>query len=303
METIQTKIEEAETKEASEWSEVWLDNLALNFKPIEDHFDFFKFQEKSEELKAAFDNVDKYVQRYENETEGRKDKNSRAIASVQNISEEVSSLTKQREELIEQARKIVGSIYEGQLIKGVLTSRKGDFYKFRRRYHMSLGHILDLIMEHKEEVCLLLNEEQQELLAYIFNFAHEVGIKPHQYDSNNDYQREFGVRRTFTSSIVLTVPNKRYSSGKENTITTYNIEGFYISPFGLKFIDNGDTIDIYDFVDRYLVKTHKDQILEAKKELSDMVAEEKKKIMSYKEEMANKFAKVLVWRKLREQNE
>ena len=121
------------------------------------------------------------------------------------------------------------------------------------------------------------------------------------YD-RNDYQRDFSVRRTFPS-IILTCPNRSHNSGKDNSITTYNIDGFQIDSRGLKFIENGDTIDIYDFIDKYLIKEHKDLILEAKKELADKVGAEEKKLMSYKEEMANKFAKVLVWRKLREQNE
>lgn len=299
MET-ETKTETKETNE-DEWGEVWLDKL-VDFKLEPPHFEFNTFVEKSEKLKMAFNEVNNYVQRFGEEVRNERRNwrgETKGIKDCSEINNSITFLEGKRQELIEKARKVLGSIYEGQLIKGHLTTRRGNFFYFRRRYEMKFCNILDEIIEHKEEVVGKLDGEQQELLAYVFNFATDIGLKPHKGD-DSDYHSILKAKRTFPM-ISMTVPNERRYSNSNISLSDYNIDGFEVGSYGLKFLSGEETVDIYDFVDKYLIENNKDLILEAKNELREVISKEKAKLEAYENEINNKFAKVLVWRKFRDE--
>jgi len=284
--------------------DTWLDGVA-DFKMEKPSFDFTEFEKRSRVLKEAFNDVNGYVKKFEDCKQSQKEKREyEKLTDTSTISEAIADLEKSRNDLMDKSRKILGSIYSGQLIDEKLTARRGNFYFYRGRHKLNTNRILDIIIEHKDEVAKKLTPEQQEVLAYIFNCASAMGNKHNERTAQ--YYETLNSRKMFPINFILTIPETNYRGGE---FTDYDIRGMELNYQGIKFIDKNTkdgeerVVDVDSFAEIHLIQQNKDLIIEAKKELQAKVEAEKTKLDFYINEMKDKFAKVLVLRKFQEENE
>jgi len=298
---METEPQAKEITEATEETEMWVNGLA-EFKPELNNFDFSEFEQKGKALKGLLEDIHSYSKKFNDEDpkNKREMRELKRLEDVSEVNEVVIDIDKLREELIEKARMILGSIYSGQLIKEHLISRgDGNFYRYRRRYTLRLADILDDIVKHKEEVVSKLGPEQQEALAYVFNFAAGIGMREGK-DNGINFGRYISIKKTFPN-VALTISDKRHSG--RYSVDSYDFDGFEISGAGLNFMSEGEKQNVYDMVERHLLSSNKNLIIEAKKELLHKVIEEKTKLERYKSEIDSRFSKLLVFRKLKDEQE
>jgi hypothetical protein len=163
---------------------------------------------------------------------------------------------------------------------------------------MSLRNILDELVEHKEEVLEKLqnegSEEQAIAMAYVFNFAADIKLKE---IGSLGYNDELKIKREFPI-IPLTMVSGRSS------ISAHNIDKFEMGAAGMSFLDENERrADMEDFVEKDIIRRLLPQIKEAKQEMIDKVNAIRLNFENYKSEMETKFAKVLIAKKFKDEQE
>ena len=288
---------------------LWLDSVS-DFKFNKEVFNFSEFEAKSIALKNAFRELNTYFENNNpEESKSYKERKHRirGIRSRNNnpnnppnpeekFSLDINEITILRNELIEKAKTVLGSLLSGPIINGRMVSRNGRIYFFRRRCEMRFDRILGEISLHQNEVIGKLNSEQRNILAYIFNFAKDINSK--DIDEEGDYYKTMKSVKSF-KAVSLTIPDNRSISYQ--TITSFDIDGLQVSGRGIQYTSSGDTQNVPTFIEDILKKQHLNLIEEARQELMAKVANERTRLDYYKNEMDGKFAKILISRKFQDE--
>ena len=128
---------------------------------VKEYFDIGK--EMFEKSKKIYNLVDEF-------TENREYSNEYSLEELDRITKEIAKLKIEKEKLIKTA---IGFMYNGILVDGELSCRRGEVYKFRCQYSLSLQRIKKELMKAISEVSTKLSSPNLDTLEVLLEMVEE----------------------------------------------------------------------------------------------------------------------------------
>lgn len=184
-----------------------------------------------------------------------------------------NSLSEKRGEILTLTKKVIAQMYDGVLIKGILTVRRGMLYYFRCRSGPDISGLTDWFDKHKIEVERKLGSDKYNLAVELLQLARPV-YRDEDYGYRNSTSND--KEHIFDKPLeILNVDN----NGDTNMVT---ITGFRISAEGVNFDKEGYG-DFSDKTRRLLLLKYKPIIESLSKDIIDGMD---KKIKEYDKKIA-----------------
>ena len=162
------------------------------------------------------------------------------LDDLKNLSTEIKQLQDEKEKLIQIA---IGYMYNGVLVSGDISCRKGKVYRFRCQYKLNNASIKKAIMNNLQEVEKKLSTPNLEILETLLEF---VGEK--ESDSRYSYNQSRTAEKTELSFPKIRVAEFDRDNGiafKEVDRVTINDEG------SIEFSNDEDSRRYGSSLDRY----------------------------------------------------
>lgn len=171
-----------------------------------------KFFQASEDVWKKSKEIYELVDNFDNGENIEKTHNEEdlSIEVLENLSKEIKELKKSREDL---TRVSIGYMYNGVLVSGDISCRRGKVYRFRCQYALSNKHIKKSILKNLQEVEKKLSEPNMDILETLLEFIDEnepsyhTNSEEHRILDLNDFRiaefRDDGVRFKVIAKLIL----------------------------------------------------------------------------------------------------
>ena len=162
------------------------------------------------------------------------------LDDLKNLAEEIKKLRDEKEKLIQIA---IGYMYNGVLVSGDISCRKGKVYRFRCQYKLNNGGIKKAIMNNLQEVEKKLSTPNLDILETLLEF---VG------DKESDSRYSYSQNRT-TEKTELEFPKIRVAEfDRDNGVAFKEVDKVTISDEGeIQFANKNDSRRYGESLDRY----------------------------------------------------
>lgn len=207
----------------------------------QDHF-FRVGLEMWNRAKKIYELVDNY---YDGEKEDKDQENG--LKELKELSSEIELLKEEKSRLIQKA---IGYMYNGVLVGGDISCRKGKVYRFRCQYKLSNVSIKDSIMKNLQEVEKKLTPVNLGIMEALLEMVDEDDDRGNRYS----YNARFGSNNSETAELEL--PNIRLAEfNRDNGVAFRVINKVVINSNGeISFDDKDEQRVNLDSYSKFMLK-------------------------------------------------
>jgi hypothetical protein len=164
------------------------------------------------------------------------------VDTIKSKKQEINKIDTKKEELI---LKIIGQLYNGVLVTGELTFRKGKIYPYKRQYALGLSDVKTKIMKNLHDIKDKLTSEKLDVLEFILNkvYVNQNPTKDY-WGRNNDMQTRVKVIKL--PELKVFEKEERRGYNRTDDIAEKNFAIKFIN--GIQINDDGDIEFFYDYV-------------------------------------------------------
>lgn len=169
------------------------------------------------------------------------------LRTLKDLAREIKELKEEKEKLI---TKSIGYMYNGVLVSGDISCRKGKVYRFRCQYKLENSQIKKAIMKNLQEVEKKLNPVNLDILETLLEMVDE-----NENHYRNSYNRRFGNSGN-NEQVEMELPNIRVAEfSRNNGVSFLDIVKVVINEGGeISFDDKEETSIRLDGYTSYMLK-------------------------------------------------
>ena len=201
----------------------------------EEQDSFFKVgDEMWSKAKKVYELVDDF---YQNETDEQADE-TLGLSELSDLAKEIKELKSQKEKL---TRTAIGYMYNGVLVSGEISCRRGEVYRFRCQYRLSNKQIKSSILKGLQEVEKKITSHNLEILETLLATIDE--------DDKDSYSGYYSTNRGERVEEKLEQPIRIAEFDKDNGVGFKEIQKILINENGDINFENEDesTIRLEDY--------------------------------------------------------
>lgn len=193
-----------------------------------------------------WDRAKKVYDLVDNFHKGEEKKEDEGLKTLKDLAREIKELKEEKETLI---TKSIGYMYNGVLVSGDISCRKGKVYRFRCQYKLENSQIKKAIMKNLQEVEGKLSEPNMDILETLLEMVDE---NENRY--NNPYNRRFGSNSG--EQVEMELPHIRVAEFSRNYgVSFLDIVKVVINESGeISFDDENETSIRLDGYTNYMLK-------------------------------------------------